>query len=161
MADPMAEVGERIKRKTQEDLSSLASVVHDYNPSLRLRHIPERARETAQEREFPYVIVQVVAEDGTAVPVIWLTEAEAARPAWVIERLFLSDNKKHGRNGVLARIQAHEAAEEVWKQRQIDDEFERKMDIAQSIFKSPLHSYQLGKGRRMDLQTGVITNGNA
>jgi len=161
MPDPMAEIGERIKRKTEEDLSSLASVINDYNRSLRLRRVPDNQRETLSEKQFPYCIVQVVAEDGTAVPVLWLTESEAMRPQWVIERLFLSDNKKHGKGGVLAAIEAHEMAEKVWQQRQIDDETERKMDMARSLIKSPYHTYRLGGGRNMDLQTGRITDGNA
>lgn len=161
MPDPMAEIGERIKRRTEEDLSSLASVIHDYNSSLRLRRVPDRERDTLHEKQFPFVICQVVAEDGTAVPVMWLSEEEVARPAWVIERLFLSDNKKHGKGGVLARIEAHERAEEVWKQRQIDDETERKLEMLKAMYNTPLHIYRLGKGRKMDLHTGVISNGNA
>jgi hypothetical protein len=157
----MAEIGERIKRRTEEDLSSLASVVHDYNPTLRLRRVPDNQRDTLQERQFPFCIVQVVAEDGSAVPVIWLSESEVARPQWVIERLFMTDNSKHGKGGVLAAIEAHERAEEVWKQRKIDDETERKWEMAQALIKSPLHTYRLGNGQKMDLQTGVVTDGNA
>lgn len=159
--DPMAEIGERVKRKTEEDISSLATVVHDYNSTLRLRRIPERARETAQEKQFPYVIVQVIANDGSAVPVLWLGEHEIARPAWVIERLFLADNKRHGKGGVLARIEAHERAEAVWAQRQIDDETERKYDMAMSLIKSAKHSYELGGGRKIDTHTGVISGGRS
>jgi hypothetical protein len=159
--DPMSEIGERIKRKTEEDLSSLASVINDYHPSLRLRRIPDRQRESLSEKQLPYCIVQVIDNDGSAVPVLFLSEAEAARPQWVIERLFLADNKRHGKGGVLAAIEAHERAEQVWEQRKIDDETERKAEMAAALIKSPFHTYRLGKGRKMDLQTGVITDGNA
>lgn len=159
--DPMSEIGERIKRKTEEDLSSLASVINDYNPTLRLRRIPDGQRDTLRENEYPYCIVQVIAEDGSAVPVIWLSESEAMRPQWVIERLFMADNKRHGQGGVLAAIEAHEAAEAVWQQRQADDEMERRADMAQSLIKSPYHTYRLGNGQNMDTHTGVITDGNA
>lgn len=161
MADPMAEIGERIKRRTEEDLSSLASVVNDYNRSLRLRRVPDNQRESLSEKQFPFVIVQVIAEDGSAVPVLWLSESEVARPQWVIERLFMQDNKRHGKGGVLAAIEAHERAEAVWNQRRIDDETERRLDMANSLIKSHKHSYRLGGGREMDTQTGVITDGHA
>lgn len=159
--DPMAEIGERIKKRTQEDLSSLASVINDYNPTLRLRVVPDRLRETLQERQLPYCIVQVIAQDGSAVPVMWLTEDEVNRPSWVIERLFLADNKRHGKGGVLARIQARENAEAVWAQRQLDDETERRLDMARSLINSTKHSYRLGGGQEMDTHTGVVTGGHA
>jgi hypothetical protein len=137
-------LAKKVLAESYKDTSRLAEIIHDYNYTLELRWIPEAKR--GEEDIFPYVIVQNLPNGGEEL-VMYLTPGEVANPPGVLARLFNSDNAKHGKGGVLKRIEAMEHAQEIWDTKVAMEDMEERKDFWRSLWKSPLHHYRhAGKG---------------
>jgi hypothetical protein len=153
--DPMQELVEKVKADSMRDTSRLAEIIRDYNSTLELRWIPKKMRTDPGDDVQPFVIVQNFPNGGEAL-VMYLTEQEVANPPGVLARLFNSDNSKHGKGGVLARVENSERARRIWEKKQEAEKVAEKMDFWKSIWQSSKHTYR-HKGQKYDTQTGVVS----
>lgn len=127
-------------RWVDENFARLAEIVQDYDYYLELRWIPPDKR--TRDDKKPYIIV----DTRTNIPVVYANELDT--PVGILAKLFDADNK----NGdVLKRLEAHNAAVEIFKAKYNMDLLEMAHDKARFLFKSPLNTLTMD-GKKFDDQ---------
>ena len=124
---------------------NLAEVINLYNESLRVVWIPTDMREVSGPKPFGVAMCPPIGEQYM---VMLLSEKEMDNPREVLQRVIASDGKH---TNVLAYLDARNDAAKLLKAK-ADLEVKAEMhDRAHSMFKSPFHSYDLGKHRKAAL----------
>lgn len=119
------------QRFQSEQHRYIAEIVADYSPDLRLCFIPDSDRLVGQEKW------AVLFKPGTPEQYVVLTAKDCDQR--ILERLWLADTHKHD---VLKQIEVAEAAAEALKMRAWLDKHHEAMDVAETIWKSPLHTFK-------------------
>lgn len=130
-----------------EQFERLARVVKDYDPGYALYWIPPAQRETLQEKQKPYVVV----DERTGLPIMWASRTDT--PDKILEELFLGDNSK---GDVLARMEAHNAAVEALKMKERMDIAEERQEYVSWLIGTKKNFINLGGGRKVDDQLRPI-----
>jgi hypothetical protein len=112
----------------------LAEIIRDFDPHLELRWIPPDRRDQPGDSARAYAIVD------TTTQYVAIYASETEQPEAILERLFLNDTSKHD---VLARLDAHDRAQKVFKLKKQMDETEEAHDIAGFLMKSPLNRVKI------------------
>jgi hypothetical protein len=103
----------------------LAATLHDYRATLSLVYIPKNAR-TASDTK-PWAIL----DSSPTLPqhiIRYLSDAEMSNPSEVLSWVFKGDLVRHGKNNVLARIEAEQAAAELLNLKRQEEELEDRID---------------------------------
>lgn len=124
-----------------ERVQRLAEVINDYNSALTLAWIPPDQRVDATP---PYAVVHTM-PTGYQYTVMLLEENELDHR--VLARLFDMD---HG-GSVEARIENLENARTLLDYRERIARDEQRWEFANTLLKTPLNHYRLGKGKAIDL----------
>lgn len=132
-----AEYGEFVSENHQH----IAQVIKDYNPYLDLCFIPERDREPTDPA--PYAVVYSPPGKEPQV-VMWAQHADINET--LLAKLWQSDTTK---NDPMAYLEALEAARQALIMEKQIEESERAQDMAEFMIRSPLHTINLGKGRKV------------
>lgn len=130
-----------------EQFERLARVVKDYDPGYALYWIPPAQRETLQEKQKPYVVV----DERTGLPIMWASRTDT--PDKILEELFLGDNSK---GDVLARMEAHNAAIEALKMKEKMDLAEERQEYVSWLIGTKKNYITLPGGRKVDDQLRPI-----
>ena len=130
-----------------EQFERLARVVKDYDPGYALYWIPPAQRETLQDKQKPYVVV----DERTGLPIMWASRTDT--PDKILEELFLGDNSK---GDVLARMEAHNAAVEALKMKERMDIAEERQEYVSWLIGTKKNFINLGGGRKVDDQLRPI-----
>ena len=130
-----------------EQFERLARVVKDYDPGYALYWIPPAQRETLQEKQKPYVVV----DERTGLPIMWASRTDT--PDKILEELFLGDNSK---GDVLARMEAHNAAVQALEMKAKMDRAEERQDFIEHLVRNPKNYITLPGGRKVDDQLRPI-----
>lgn len=149
--DPLLGMNHTLDPQSGEFVDSkqvhMAEVLQDVYPMLRLVWIPKKDRSV--EDVNPYAIV-----DQTGTCVMWISEAEMARPDLVLARLFYSDQSKHPKGAVLSRLETIENAQEMLQKKQYLEEQEERKELVRSIFSSKKNKYTANyKGRKLTFRS--------
>lgn len=121
----------------------VAEVINEYNPDLFLAWIPPKDR--TEEDSKPFAIIHRQA-DGFEYVVSKFTEEDINEN--LVATVFMMDHRKHD---VIGRLRAQEAARQALRLKEEMEKRAEQMDRALSMVKSPFHTYQLGKGRKVNL----------
>lgn len=116
------------------EVERIAEIIHDWNPELELRIIPERAR--TPEDTHPYAIFHRN-KHGYEYLVRTMTPEEMDHR--LIAWLFEADTKRHD---VLARIEREEAARKLMDMRAQMDREEEARELTKAIITSPKSEYR-------------------
>ena len=116
-----------------EEHRRIAEIIADYDPDLRLVFIPPSERNHDDPNEKPFAVAHF--PEGKAPYIVFFADECDHR---ILERLFTNDTLKHD---VMARLDASHAAQEAIRLKKQMEEEEMKQDIAKSMWRSPLHSY--------------------
>lgn len=127
-----------------EKFSTLAEIVNDYDHYLELRWIPPDKR--TRDDNKPYVIWDTRINR----PVMFASELDV--PEETLARLFMADN---GRENVLSRLEATEAAVRAFQMKEWLNKMEEAHDQAEFLLKSP-KNYLKFNGKKFDDQRRVI-----
>ena len=127
-----------------ENFQRIAEVIYDYNPELRLMWIPPKER-TSQNHK-PYGIAHYPSNGKPAYMVMVLGEDELNHT--LIARLW---TMQQNTPNLLSYLEAQETAAKALQLKEQKDAMEEAHDKAKSIFKTPLHSYRLGKDKVLHL----------
>lgn len=130
-----------------EQFERLARVVKDYDPGYALYWIPPAQRETLQEKQKPYVVV----DERTGLPIMWASRTDT--PDKILEELFLGDNTK---GDVLARMEAHNAAVEALAMKEKMDVAEERQEYIAWLIGTKKNYIMLPGGRKVDDQLRPI-----
>lgn len=130
-----------------EQFERLARVVKDYDPGYALYWIPPAQRETLQEKQKPYVVV----DERTGLPIMWASRTDT--PDKILEELFLGDNSK---GDVLARMEAHNAAVEALEMKAKMDLAEERQEYISWLIGTKKNYITLPGGRKVDDQLRPI-----
>lgn len=130
-----------------EQFERLARVVKDYDPGYALYWIPPAQRETLQEKQKPYVVV----DERTGSPIMWASRTDT--PDKILEELFLGDNTK---GDVLARMEAHNAAVEALAMKEKMDVAEERQEYIAWLIGTKKNYIMLPGGRKVDDQLRPI-----
>ena len=129
-----------------EDFSRLAELLQDYDYNLELRWIPPENRTTENEQKKPYMVFH----KGSGYPIKYLRQG--ADPREVLEEIIMGDMS---RGNVLARIEAKEAANQLFKMKEEIDEREQKMDEV-AFLVGTKKNYIKHNGKKLDDQLRPI-----
>lgn len=134
---------------TQSFLSAeherVAQAVQEYNRELRLHFIPRDQRVTAEDHEMPYAVFHYPFGEQPY-PVMLLREEDVNLT--LIDKLYAADTSKRN---VLSDLEKREQlAKDAQKAREAEERAEMH-DMAKSIFRTPLHSYQISKDKKVNL----------
>lgn len=121
----------------------IAEIINEYEPSLSLAWIPPDDR--TEDERFPFAVVQ--SRPGQEDYIVMLLREDELDER-VLARLWTIDASK---NDPMARLNALEAARKAIEYKEELERREEMHDRAKSIFHSPLHTYRLGGGRKVDL----------
>lgn len=115
----------------------LAQIIRDYNPNYSLVYVPKALRNAEAVGNPEFAIVQ---NAQSAYPTIirWLNDEQLEKPAEILKWLFQGDVIRHRPQDVIARIEAEELAEKVWK---------AKEKLAETEERHEFVSYAIGGGR--------------
>lgn len=127
-----------------ERFSILAEIVQEYDPNLELRWIPPDRR--TRDDKKPYVVV----DKSTNTPVHYASELD--NPEEVLAKIFWADNNKHN---VLSRLEATEAAHQLFVMKEWMNKMEEAADEAEFFMKSPLNWINFN-GKKYDDQRRLI-----
>lgn len=122
----------------------IAEVLNDYNQNLSLVWIPPAARVDTDLHPFAVKYHN----ESTGQQYIVSTFAEEDVNETLLAKIWTMDQAA---NNPLAYLQALEAANEAVRMKKELEVMEEAHDKARSIFKSPLHYYQLDKDRKLAL----------
>lgn len=133
-------------RWVSEHYERLARVIQDYDQSLALSWIPPDRR-TREDKE-PYAVID------TRTNTVVLFASELEQPESILGRLFCADNLN---GNVLDKLESHNAAIELMKLKEWEDELEDLADKALFMKQSPLHTLRFN-GKKFDHNRRVISD---
>ena len=140
MTNPLLGAGYEVHPDTGEWINSefrrIAEVINDYDPSLFLVWIKPTDRETGEDFDHPYGVMQEL-QDGRQVMIMVLREDELDER--IIARIFAGDTKRHD---VFANMDKMEAARKAMELKRKMDQIEEMKDFARTVIKSNKHSFR-------------------
>lgn len=117
----------------------VARLLKDYNPELDLQYIPEKDR-TPFDKPF-----RVVHHSSRGDYVIgYFAEKDVNHN--LVAHVFKHDRRN---TDILKDLEAEEAAKQALLMKEQMDKMDEAREMAQTIIRSPLHTYQLRKGRKI------------
>lgn len=134
-------------RWVDEQFERLARVVKDYDKGYALYWIPPAQRETLQEKQKPYVVV----DERTGLPIMFASRTDT--PDKILTELFLGDNSK---GDVLARMEAQNAAVEALAMKEKMDIAEERQEYIAWLIGTKKNYITLPGGRKVDDQLRPI-----
>lgn len=117
----------------------LATIIHDYDPTLKLCWIPTDKR--GPQDLYPYALVHTPVGKAEYI-VCNMTEEEVNRPELVLSAIFKNDMAKNG--NLFSDLEAWESAKRILEAKEREDALEEKKEFAKSVLKSKLHAYKHG-----------------
>lgn len=124
----------------------IATIIHDYNPELELRFIPEDKRTDPEDREYPFAVWHNPDPSKSMAPYLMFRIKADELDERVLERIFLSDQSK---TDVRAHVLARNAAAKLM------EEYE---NAAQAEELAEFHTWLLGTPRNSVKHNGVRYN---
>ncbi len=118
----------------------LATVLHDYDPTLNLCWIPESEREDEAERTWPWM---VISNDHGNLQLLSLWKDEDLVDNRILEWAFENDFNKHSPGEIFDRMEARNAARKLMENQKLQEEYEEKIDKAFFLVRTPLHSARM------------------
>lgn len=135
-----------------EDHRRFAEILRDLKPTYSLEYIPVSARETAEDREKPWRIID--SPDGLQRYVVrYMSEAEMLNPTAILSWLLAGDIVRHGAENVLRRIESEENARKLMELKRQEDELEDRIEYASFLVsggRDKKHTINLGEGRKLE-----------
>lgn len=114
-----------------ENHERIARIIKDYDPELELAFIPPANREPG---DVPFAVIHRPAgQPAYIVGTYWHCDGR------ILEDLFMADNKQ---GDVLDRMDAHNAAVEAIRLKELADKEAETADLAWHILRSPLNTYK-------------------
>lgn len=114
-----------------ENMMTLATVIHDYNPNLSLVYIPPKDRDATDIK--PYAIVENRPGFPTQ-PIRFLSEREIQDRQGVLAWVFAGDLTKHKPEEVIRNIELQEAAAEALRLKHEEEEAEDRIALGAFMF---------------------------
>lgn len=127
-----------------ERFSILAEIVQEYDSNLELRWIPSDKR--TRDDKKPYVIIDKRGD----IPIHYASELD--NPEEILAKIFWADATKHD---ILSRLEATEAAHQVFVMKEWLNRMEEAADEAHFFMKSPLNSITFN-GKKFDDQRRYV-----
>lgn len=122
-----------------EQHKTLATVLHDYKPSLSLVWIPPKDR-TAEDTK-PWAILDSPSHLPPHI-IRYMSDAEMQNTQEVLSWVFEGDLTKHRPNDVLAKMEAREKAQRLLNLRQQEEELADQLDLIAFAARTPLHQFK-------------------
>lgn len=124
----------------------IATIIHDYDESLALVAIPPGKRDSEEEKQWPYMVVQF--EHG-ALNLVSLWGEEDLTDNRILEHIFENDFRKHEPDEIYRNMLAKNKARELMEAKKAQDESEAAWDRAKFMLQTPLHTINMGNGRKI------------
>lgn len=133
-----------------ENHQRLAEVLSDWDDHLRLMFIPDSQRVGTDLKPYAVGWFDSPIQPVPTYIICYLTQIEVSNPEGVLAMLF--DMRDKTMNGDLNKhLDNLEAAHQIMQQKNRAEELAEKADLARSMWKSPLHTYRMGKGKKYNL----------
>ena len=130
-----------------DDQERVQQILSDYNPNLVILKIPPALQETQVEKDKPFRIVCLDERgdfwvNGLGKCYIVMDVRADEMNHKVIEKIFEADVTKHNPRDMLAKMQAQQAARQIFEAHKQAEAKEAMQDFHKSLLKSPLHTYR-------------------
>lgn len=124
-------------RFINEKHERIAAIIRDYDPELELAWIPPEHRDATDTQPFCIIHNQ---PDGKRQPISFWREDQIDER--ILEHIFENDFKKHNPQDIFDRMEAQKLAQQLLREKQIEEEAAERWEFGKSLLKSPLHSYK-------------------
>lgn len=118
----------------------LATILHEYDPSLNLCFIPKNQQETEEEKAWPWMVVSY--EHGN-LQLLSLWGDDDLSDNRILEWAFENDFNKHHPDEIFDRMEARNLATKLMEKKKIHEEYLEKIDKAMFLVRTPLHSARM------------------
>jgi hypothetical protein len=122
--------------------AAVAQIIHDWNPDLSLVWLPPDVRITGDEGK-EFAIIHTSPENFKQYVVCYANQVDER----LVAKLYEMDSRK---NDVLSKIEYGERAARLLETKMMEDAAAERQDLIATVLSSPLHSYKLSNGRRIN-----------
>lgn len=127
--------------RTRDFISSkhmhFAEILHDYNPTLSLEFVPSLER--TEEDTKPFRIVENPTDDRPRQIVRYLSEREMDNPQEILLWIWEGDFRKHSPDAIFNRLEARRIANELLKEKNLEDERAERVDLLTELARGGRH----------------------
>jgi hypothetical protein len=124
--------------------AAVAQIIHDWNPDLSLVWLPPDVRIAGDEGK-EFAIIHTSPENFKQYVVCYADANQIDER--LVAKLYEMDSRK---NDVLSKIEYGERAARLLETKMMEDAAAERQDLIATVISSPLHSYKLSNGRRIN-----------